>query len=90
MSSNISTDTPSLEATWRAERAEEKKPKPRKESLTAESQDPCLNELHPFSQVLSIRELEDCMKVEEAFSPSERGSREKVSTLFPLLDSATN
>lgn len=37
------------------------------------------DKLHPENQVLTIANVEDCVKVEEsAFPPNERGSREKV------------
>lgn len=45
------------------------------------SQNSSLNDLHPFSQVLSIRELEECLHIEKAFPHYERGSREKVSSV---------
>lgn len=37
-----------------------------------------LNALHPFVQLLTVSNVDDCEKVEEAFPTSERASREKV------------
>lgn len=37
-----------------------------------------LDELHPFVQLLSISNVEDCVKVEEAFPEQERCSPDKV------------
>ncbi|KAI5303574.1 Heat shock protein ssb1 [Ascosphaera pollenicola] len=37
-----------------------------------------LDHLHPFVQLLSFADLEDCVKVEEAFPPHERCSKEKL------------
>lgn len=42
--------------------------------------------LHPFSQVLSISNVDDCVKLEnEVFPVSERCSREKVCRCAPLV-----
>lgn len=38
-----------------------------------------LDELHPFVQVLSLSNVDDCVRVEEAFPEQERCTREKVS-----------
>lgn len=37
-----------------------------------------LDHLHPFVQLLSLSDLDSCVKVEEAFPPHERCSKEKV------------
>jgi GNAT superfamily N-acetyltransferase len=37
-----------------------------------------LEELHPFVQLLSLANVDDCLKVEESFPEDERCSREKV------------
>lgn len=37
-----------------------------------------IDELHPFVQLLSLSNVDDCLKVEEAFPEHERCSREKV------------
>ena len=37
-----------------------------------------LDELHPFVQLLSLSNVDDCVTVEEAFPEQERCSREKV------------
>jgi hypothetical protein len=38
-----------------------------------------MDDLHPFTQILSVSHAEDCVKVEDgAFRPHERCSREKV------------
>lgn len=37
-----------------------------------------LDQLHPFVQLLSLANVDDCVKVEEAFPENERCSREKV------------
>jgi hypothetical protein len=37
-----------------------------------------LDELHPFVQLLSVSNVEDCVKVEEAFPEQERCSHDKV------------
>lgn len=44
-----------------------------------------LDELHPFVQVLTESNVEDCVTVEQAFPEQERCSREKV-WLNPLRD----
>jgi hypothetical protein len=40
-----------------------------------------LDELHPFVQLLSLSNVEDCVRVEEAFPERERCSREKVRSV---------
>lgn len=40
-----------------------------------------LDELHPFVQLLSVSNVEDCLEVEKAFPENERCSRDKVSPL---------
>src|SRR5436190_8699195 len=40
-----------------------------------------LDELHPFVQLLSLSNVEDCVRVEEAFPEHERCSREKVRSV---------
>lgn len=37
-----------------------------------------IDELHPFVQLLSLSNVDDCVKVEEAFPENERCSKEKV------------
>ena len=37
-----------------------------------------LDQLHPFVQLLSLANVDDCVKVEEAFPENERCTREKV------------
>lgn len=37
-----------------------------------------LDELYPFTSVLTVNNVEDCVTVEEAFPEHERASREKV------------
>ena len=44
-----------------------------------------LNALHPFVQLLTVSNVDDCEKVEEAFPTSERASREKVHMLYPRI-----
>ncbi|EMC93190.1 hypothetical protein BAUCODRAFT_42977, partial [Baudoinia panamericana UAMH 10762] len=42
------------------------------------SRNPKLDELHPYTQSLSLQDVESCTKLEEeAFPPNERCSREK-------------
>ena len=41
-----------------------------------------LDELHPFVQLLSLSNVEDCVAVENAFPEAERCSREKVREIF--------
>ncbi|KAI5293578.1 hypothetical protein KEM55_007033 [Ascosphaera atra] len=45
---------------------------------TMETQPNGLRELHPFVQLLTLADLDACCKVEEAFPPHERCSREKL------------
>lgn len=47
-----------------------------------------LAKLHPYVQLLSVSDLDDCEKVELAFPESERCSRENVR-LYPLCSPAT-
>jgi hypothetical protein len=46
----------------------------------AEDRHSQLDDLHPFVQLLTKSNVDDCEKVEEAFPVSERASREKVCT----------
>lgn len=48
-----------------------------------------LDELHPFVQLLSASNVEDCVAVEQAFPENERCSRDKVSTLLMSISSPT-
>lgn len=41
-----------------------------------------LDELHPFTAVLTVSNVDDCVDVEEAFPEHERASREKVRFFF--------
>lgn len=43
-----------------------------------------LDELHPFVQLLTPSNIDDCVKVEEAFPEHERCSREKVCQIKTL------
>lgn len=43
-----------------------------------------LDELHPFVQLLSVSNVDDCVKVENAFPEQERCSYDKVSPPFAL------
>lgn len=38
-----------------------------------------LDDLHPFVQILSVADADDCVRVESAFPEHERCSKEKVS-----------
>lgn len=40
-----------------------------------------LDDLHPFVQILTVSNVDDCVKVESAFPENERCSREKVCFL---------
>lgn len=44
-----------------------------------------LDELHPFVQLLSASNVEDCVEVEKAFPENERCSRDKVSLRSDLI-----
>ncbi|KAI5291454.1 hypothetical protein KEM54_004546 [Ascosphaera aggregata] len=46
--------------------------------MTNTRQPSALDSLHPFVQLLSLADLDDCVQVEEAFPPHERCSREKM------------
>ena len=47
------------------------------------------NRLHPFTQILTMKDLESCVKLEQAtFPPHQRCSREKVSDRFPYTEMA--
>jgi hypothetical protein len=65
------------------------------ESMSAEDEDQMLSELsirndkldelHPYTQTLSMSDVESCVILENAaFPPNERASREKVSTTWYL------
>ena len=41
-----------------------------------------LDELHPFVQLLSVSNVDDCVAVENAFPEAERCSRDKVRTIY--------
>lgn len=43
-----------------------------------------LDELHPFVQILSVADVDDCVHVESAFPENERCSREKASRMADL------
>ena len=44
------------------------------------------DELHPYTQSLSVKDVESCFRLEEeAFPVEERASKEKVSLFFSLL-----
>ena len=43
------------------------------------------DDLHPYTQTLTLSDVESCVILEEAaFPPQERATREKVSQLFSL------
>lgn len=44
-----------------------------------------LDDLHPFVQLLSVSNVDDCVKVEGAFPEAERCSRDKVRSPILLL-----
>ena len=44
-----------------------------------------LDELHPFVQLLSVSNVEDCVSVEAAFPEAERCSRDKVEQTLQML-----
>lgn len=44
-----------------------------------------LDDLHPFVQLLSVSNVDDCVKVEDAFPEAERCSRDKVRSLTVLF-----
>lgn len=44
-----------------------------------------LDELHPFVQVLTVSNVDDCVEVEQAFPEQERCSRDKVRTRKPCI-----
>lgn len=48
------------------------------------------HEHHPYTQTLTIADIESCIRVEDAaFPPSERASREKVSHEYVFLGRVT-